>query len=303
MRVRVPAKINLALHVGAARADGYHQLATVYHAVDVYDEVTATATLDGAVNVEVSDAQGQRLSQVPTDRTNLAVRAAVLVRERLDEPDLGVHLHIRKAIPVAGGMAGGSADAAGALMACNDVWRGGLSRQELDAVAATLGSDVPFLLHGGNALGTGRGEQVTPVLSRAIFHWVIGVYAEGMSTPAVYAEFDRLAGGGGGEQAPDAPHDVLAALGSGDVHALAAALRNDLTRAALSLRPELARGLEAGSRGPALGAIISGSGPTTVFLVADAESAETLATELRAQEIFDDVLVAEGPVTGARVVG
>lgn len=302
VRVRVPAKINLALHVGAARADGYHQLSTVFHAVDVYDEITATATQDGAVNVDVVTAHGDPMPQVPVDRTNLAVRAAVLLRDRLDEPDLGVHLHIRKRIPVAGGMAGGSADAAGALVACNDVWRGGLSRHELDALAATLGSDVPFLLHGGNALGTGRGEQVTPVLSRATFHWVIGVYADGLSTPAVYAEFDRLAGGRG-VNTPDEPHAVLAALGSGDADALAVALRNDLAPAALSLRPELARGIEAAGPAPALASVVSGSGPTTVFLVPDDESAELLALDMRAQAVFDDVLIARGPVPGARVVG
>ncbi|MFD1859713.1 4-(cytidine 5'-diphospho)-2-C-methyl-D-erythritol kinase [Aeromicrobium camelliae] len=302
VKVRVPAKINLALHVGAARADGYHQLSTVFHAIDMYDEITATATHDGAINVEVVDVQGQPMPHVPVDRTNLAVRAAAVLRDRLDEPDLGVHLHIRKTIPVAGGMAGGSADAAGALLACNDVWRGALSRDELDALAATLGSDVPFLLHGGNALGAGRGELITPVLSRSTFHWVLGVYAEGMSTPAVYAEFDRLAGGRG-VNTPDEPRDVLAALGSGDPDALAVALRNDLAPAALSLRPELLRGIEAAGPAPALAAVISGSGPTTVFLVPDAESAELLALDLRTQAVFDDVLIARGPVPGARVVG
>ncbi|RLV56573.1 4-(cytidine 5'-diphospho)-2-C-methyl-D-erythritol kinase [Aeromicrobium phragmitis] len=302
VKVRVPAKINLALHVGAARADGYHQLATVFHAIDIHDEITATASHDGAVNVEVVDILGKPMPHVPSDRTNLAAQAALLLRDRLAEPDLGVHLRIRKAIPVAGGMAGGSADAAGALLACNDVWRGGLTRRELDTLAAVLGSDVPFLLHGGNALGTGRGEQVTPVLSRSTFHWVLGVYAEGMSTPAVYAEFDRLSEGRG-KNTPDEPHGVLAALGSGDPEALAGAMRNDLTDAALSLRPELARGLDVGSARPPLTGLLSGSGPTTVFLMPDSESAEVFSVDLRDQGIFDGVVVAEGPAAGARVVG
>jgi len=300
--VRVPAKINLALRVGAARPDGFHPLSTVYQAIDVYDEVTATARYDGAVTIGVVDAVGQPMSEVPSDDGNLAVRAALALRERIADPELGADLQVRKAIPVAGGMAGGSADAAAALVACNELWRGGLSRSELDPVAASLGSDVPFLLHGGNALGTGRGEQVTPVLSRATFHWVIGVFSAGMSTPAAYAEYDRLKGQDA-PAVPADPHDVLAALGSGSPHDLAAALVNDLTDAALSLRPQLRFALEAGANGLALASLISGSGPTIVFLVPDAETADVVAGDLRRREVFDDVLVARGPVPGARVVG
>lgn len=301
VRVRVPAKINLALRVGAVRPDGYHPLSTVYQAIDLYDEVTATTGSDDTISIEVTDPAGEPLPGVPADDRNLAARAALALRERLGRPELGVRLSIRKAIPVAGGMAGGSADAAGALVACNELWHGGLTRSDLDPVAAGLGSDVPFLLHGGNALGTGRGEQVTPVLSRATFHWVIGVFSEGMSTPQVYAEYDRLRGNRV-PRVPAEPHDVLAALGSGSTLALARAMVNDLTDAALSLRPELRRALEADGV-LSMGGIVSGSGPTVAFLVPDERGTELLAAEVRSHQIFDDVLIARGPVPGARVVG
>ena len=220
--VRVPAKVNVQLAVGAARADGFHDLANVFLAVSLYDEVTATPADALRVTCEGPDAD-----QVPLDRTNLAARAALALAERYGrEPD--VHLHIAKDIPVAGGMAGGSADCAGALVACDALWGTGASRAELLEICAELGSDVPFSLVGGAALGTGRGERLTELEVGGDFHWVFALAARGLSTPAVFREFDRLAAGRDIPE-PVAAQPVLDALAKGDPAALAVAVTNDLS--------------------------------------------------------------------------
>lgn len=299
--VRAPAKINLVLEVGAGRPDGFHTLSTVYHAISLYDEVTATPNDDAMVAVRVIDADSLReRADVPRDGSNLAVRAAERLRSELGRPELGVDLLIRKGIPVAGGMAGGSADAAATLVACNEAWRGGLSRAELEPIAAELGSDVPFLLHGSSAVGTGRGEQIAPVLARGRYHWVLVSFAEGLSTPEVYEEHDRL------DRRPvefgEATQHVLEALRDGTPEALGAALANDLGEAAVSLRPELAGVLALGLEAGAVGGLVSGSGPTLAFLVHDEIAADELAEALRAAEVADAVLTAAGPRPGAKVV-
>ncbi|MGV9344775.1 4-(cytidine 5'-diphospho)-2-C-methyl-D-erythritol kinase [Streptomyces spiralis] len=293
--VRVPAKVNVQLAVGAARPDGFHDLANVFLAVGLYDEVTVTPADELRVTCEGPDA-----AQVPLDRTNLAARAAVaLAARRGIEP--AVHVHIAKDIPVAGGMAGGSADGAGALLACNTLWGTGASRAELLAICAELGSDVPFSLVGGAALGTGRGEQLTALEVGGTFHWVFAVADGGLSTPAVYGEFDRL-NEGIEVPAPVVSEDLLAALAKGDATALAAALSNDLQPAALSLRPSLADTLAAGRAAGARAGLVSGSGPTTAFLAADAESAAAVAEALRASGTCRAARVAESPAAGATVV-
>ncbi len=187
--VRVPAKINLHLEVGGLRDDGFHDLVTVFHAVSLFDEVSVAVNTEPAIAVH-----GEGVTEVPADETNLAWRAVQLLAERADrDPD--VALVLRKGIPVAGGMAGGSADAAAALVGLSALWKLDLSRDELSGLAAELGSDVTFALHGGTALGTGRGEQIVPVLSRHTQHWVIALHRGGLSTPAVFGELDRLRGG------------------------------------------------------------------------------------------------------------
>ncbi|MER6196928.1 4-(cytidine 5'-diphospho)-2-C-methyl-D-erythritol kinase [Streptomyces sp. NPDC001586] len=292
--VRVPAKVNVQLAVGAARPDGFHDLANVFLAVSLFDEVTATPADTLTVTCEGPDAD-----QVPLDRTNLAARAAEILAARHGiEP--AVHLHIAKNIPVAGGMAGGSADGAAALLACDTLWGLDTPRAELLDICAELGSDVPFSLVGGAALGTGRGELLTPVAAGA-FHWVFAVADGGLSTPAVFREFDRLTA----ERevpAPEASPALLAALASGDPAALGAALTNDLQAAALSLRPPLADTLAAGTGAGALAALVSGSGPTTAFLVADRESAEKVAAALDASGTCRATRVASSPAPGATVL-
>ncbi|MGR4850777.1 4-(cytidine 5'-diphospho)-2-C-methyl-D-erythritol kinase [Streptomyces sp. LARHCF252] len=294
--VRVPAKVNVQLAVGAARPDGFHDLANVFLAVSLYDEVTVTPADELRVTCEGPDAD-----LVPLDRTNLAARAAEALAGRYGRsPD--VHVHIAKDIPVAGGMAGGSADGAAALVACDALWETGASRDELLAICAELGSDVPFSLVGGAALGIGRGEQLTPLEVGGAFHWVFAMADRGLSTPAVFREFDRL-GEGTDIPEPVASQELLAALAKGDPDALAAAVSNDLQPAALSLFPELAGTLATGRAAGALAALVSGSGPTTAFLVRDPESAAAVAQALVSSGTCRTVRTASGPTPGATVAG
>lgn len=301
--VRVPAKINLCLGVGPARPDGFHPLATVYQAVDLHDEVRATAREDDEITIAVHtdlDVRGtDEVAIVPENDDNLAVKAARLLRERTGVT-MGVDLAIRKVIPVAGGMAGGSADAAAALVACNEAWGTGLTRSALEVLAAKLGSDVPFLLHGGNAIGGGRGETVSPVLARGSYHWVFAMAHEGLSTRAVFEEFDRL-NKKRTVSAPEVPDALLAALRAGDAEALGDALSNDLTEAALSLRPELEDTLSLGRQAGALAAILSGSGPTALFLAASEQHSLDIAFALSSASGCADVVQSRGPVPGARL--
>ncbi|MFB9505648.1 4-(cytidine 5'-diphospho)-2-C-methyl-D-erythritol kinase [Streptomyces aurantiacus] len=293
--VRVPAKVNVQLAVGGARPDGFHDLANVFLAVGLYDEVTVTPADSLRVTCEGPDA-----SQVPLDRTNLAARAVEKLAARYGRR-ADVHIHIAKDIPVAGGMAGGSADGAGALLACDALWGTGASRDELLDICAELGSDVPFGLVGGAALGTGRGEQLRVLEVGGTFHWVFAVADGGLSTPAVYGEFDRLHAGVDVPE-PVASGVLLEALAKGDSAALAGALSNDLQAAALSLRPSLASTLAAGGSAGALGALVSGSGPTTAFLVPDEAVAGEVADALVASGTCRAARVAVGPVPGAVVV-
>jgi 4-diphosphocytidyl-2-C-methyl-D-erythritol kinase len=298
---RVPAKINLSLGVGPIRDDGYHPLATVYQALDVHDEVRATGLDDSDdITVAVQIESAAETGDVPLDADNLAARAARTLREAAGV-DSGVRLAIRKVIPVAGGMAGGSADAAAALVACNAVWGAGFSRDELSELAADIGSDVPFLLHGGTAVGGGRGETVSPILGRGTYYWTIAVSDRGLPTPEVFAEFDRLAGDRDVPM-PSVPEGLLAALRASDAQALGDALSNDLTEAALSLRPDLSDVLLVGRTAGALGAIVSGSGPTCLFLAQDESHRLDLAVALASSGVCADVIQARGPVTGAHLI-
>ncbi len=293
--VRAPAKVNLHLSVGPLRPDGFHDLTTVYQALGLYDEVTVTRADSLMVCVE-----GEGAADVPTDATNLAARAVLALAERTGQsPDVAIQ--IRKAIPVAGGCAGGSADAAAALLACDALWGLGSSKAELSEVAATLGSDVPFSLHGGTALGTGRGERLTDVLGGGSFSWVLALSDGGLSTPKVYAELDRQRERGPVALASE-PSEVLSALRSGDPVLLGRALTNDLQPAALALKPGLRRLLSAGEELGALGGVVSGSGPTVAFLLRDSGQAHGFAAALSGQDVCRTVRVADSPVSGARVV-
>ena len=297
VRVRVPAKINLALKVGAPRADGYHPLATVYQAVSVYDEVQAVWADPDEFDVVVS---GEGADLVPVDDSNLAVRAAkLLARTHAPNDSLGASLSIKKSIPVAGGLAGGSANGAAALLACAVLWDLDITAEEMRALAAELGSDVPFALLGGTAVGSGRGEQVAPALAQGTYHWVLGFGYHGLSTTAVYRRFDDLSPNAA---PPEVPADLMNALRSGDPKHLARALSNDLEPAALDLQPRLRTVLETGLEYGALGALVSGSGPTCAFLAADESAAVDLSVSLSAEGLCRAVRRATGPVLGARVI-
>ncbi|MDT0346991.1 4-(cytidine 5'-diphospho)-2-C-methyl-D-erythritol kinase [Streptomyces litchfieldiae] len=290
--VRVPAKVNVQLAVGGPRPDGFHDLANVFLAVGMYDHVTATPA--DALTISCA---GPGAEDVPLDAGNLAARAAALLAARHGRrPD--VHLHIDKDIPVAGGMAGGSADAAAALLACDTLWGTATPRDELLALCAELGSDVPFSMVGGAALGRGRGERLTPLPVSGTFHWVFALADGGLSTPAVYRECDRLRGDRPVPE-PEAAPALLAALRDGDAARLATAVANDLQPAALSLRPALADTLAAGALAGALAGLVSGSGPTCAFLTDGAESAAALAAALVAGGTCRAARATTGPVPGA----
>lgn len=291
--VRAPAKINLHLGVGPARADGYHQLATVYQAIGLYDDVTASDAAAWTVAVSVSG--DLDVSGVPLDESNIAIRAGhELTRHHGIERS--AHLDIAKSIPVAGGLAGGSADAAAALVALDRLWDLQTPDDDLLEIAGRLGSDVPFALLGGTAYGTGRGELVEPVADHGQWWWVVVPHAAGLSTAAVYAEYDAL---GLGEQLRT-PDGLFAALVAGAPEALASELHNDLEPAALELRPDLASTRERIFDAGAYAALLSGSGPTWLGLAGDADHAREIAGELG--RTFPVVLAAPGPVAGAHVV-
>ena len=320
MTVRVPAKVNLQLSVGPPRGDGYHDLVTVFHAVSLFDEVTVRPADRASVRVT-----GEGAASVPAGRSNLAMRAAralaSVAMARRSKP--AVHIDIRKRIPVAAGLAGGSADAAAALVACNELWGTGLTQSELRAVAASVGSDVPFALVGGTAIGQGRGELLTAALTTGTYHWVLAFSSGALSTPDVYAGCDRLRAAGPSRARNAAPPadpatqrtsppaaqaevgpptlstQLMAALRAGDSAAVGPLLSNDLQPAAVSLRPGLRRTLEAGKEFGALGAIVSGSGPTCAFLAADAARARELAVALTGAGVCRGVVRVKGPAAGA----
>ena len=318
--VRVPAKLNLQLAVGPRRPDGYHDLVTVFHAISLSDEVTVEPGAGDLVTVT-----GEGAGQVPAGRDNLALRAVVALRaaalrggtgygggagegggapEQRGRPG-GVRVTIRKRIPVAAGLAGGSADAAAALVACNELWGSGFSQRELCEVAAGVGSDAAFAVLGGTAVGRGRGERLTAALVPAAqYHWVLA-FADGqLSTPEVYAAFDRLTARGdtGGPAAPELSLELMTALRAGDPAALGRALANDLQAAAVSLFPPLRKTLAAGREFGALGALVAGSGPTCFFLAASASRALDLAASLSGAGVCRSVARATGPAPGATVV-
>jgi 4-diphosphocytidyl-2-C-methyl-D-erythritol kinase len=303
--VRVPAKINLQLAVGPLRPDGYHGLVTVFHAVSLFDDVTVAPAAADTVRVT-----GEGAELVPEDADNLALRAVRALREAMAKRATaggpggpgGVALTIAKRIPVAGGMAGGSADAAAALVACNELWGAGLSQAELCAVAATVGSDAAFPILGNTAVGTGRGEQLVPVTGAApaTYHWVLALADGHLSTPTVFRALDKQREGQHVCE-PELSRDLMTALAAGDAGRLGAAITNDLQEPALTLFPALRKTLDAGREAGALGALVSGSGPTCYFLARDEAHAQALARTLDKAAVCRAVATATGPAAGASI--
>ncbi|MFN2560221.1 MAG: 4-(cytidine 5'-diphospho)-2-C-methyl-D-erythritol kinase [Jatrophihabitans sp.] len=294
VRVRAPAKVNLHLGVGARRGDGFHEVFNVFHAVDLVDELVARP--DELTSLTIT---GEGAGDLPTDETNLAWQAVALVAETVGLDDPGLRLELDKAIPVAGGMAGGSADAAAALVACARLWG---VRADLGELAARLGSDVAFPLLGGTAVGTGRGELLSPLATTGRLHWALALADGGISAGAAYAELDRQRAAGTAPPPAGDPGALLAALAGGDVAGVAATLVNDLQAAALVLRPALADTLAAGAAAGALAGVVSGSGPTCAFLCPDESAADQVAAGLLAAGVCRAARVASGPAPGAHVV-
>ena len=295
---RVPAKVNLQLSVGPLGSDGFHEVTTVFQAISLFDDVTVATAPDGdGIKISIS---GQTSSGVPADSSNLAVKAAELMIKNYDLPaDLIIKL--KKEIPVAGGMAGGSADAAGVIVGLDSLFELGLSRDEMEIVGSKIGSDVPFSICGGVAIGIGRGDQITPALSKGSYNWVLALSGQGLSTPSVYQECDRLREGLS-ISAPLVSEPLMQALRAGDAKALGKALTNELQPAACSLRPALRLVLDVGIDYGALGGIVSGSGPTVAFLVSDDEHAMDLTVALSASGVVSSVVRATGPAHGARII-
>lgn len=295
VRVRAAAKINLALKVGPVREDGYHPLATVFQAVSLYEDITATVADPGVFTVTVNGVQSQA---VPTDERNLAIKAARLVADTYGTTDLGVALTIDKDIPVAGGMAGGSADCAATLLACSELWGLNLSFDQLTELGRQLGADVPFALLGGTALGIDRGDELVSIPSANSYHWVVAFTDFELSTPTVFRHFDHLTAQRDVSE-PAVPQALFDALASGDVAALGAALVNDLQEPAVALRPKISQLLQAGEELGAVASLMSGSGPTCAFLVANEADGLILADQLISTELCRDARCVTGPVPGA----
>ena len=296
--VRVPAKVNLQLSVGPREADGFHNLVTVFQAISIFDDVTVTfSPPKSGLSISIS---GDQRHGVPADDSNLAIKAIALIAKEYDL-EIDAHVEIKKLIPVAGGMAGGSADAAAAIVAIDYLYSLGMSREEMTEIAAQLGSDVPFMLSGGTAIGTGHGDQLTAALSRGTYHWVLALSSIGLSTPAIYNECDRLRLESEIVE-PQTNELLMQALLAADPKSVGAHLVNDLQAAACSLRPALRLVLDVGQEYGALGALVSGSGPTVAFLVTDEEAGLDLAVALTASGVVGSVARAYGPVAGAKVL-
>jgi 4-diphosphocytidyl-2-C-methyl-D-erythritol kinase len=295
---RVPAKVNLQLSVGPLGSDGFHEVTTVFQAISLFDDVTV-ATADKGEGIKIS-ITGQPSGGVPADNSNLAVKAAQLMIKNYDLPqDLVIKL--KKEIPVAGGMAGGSADAAGVIVGLDSLFELGLSRDVMESVGSKIGSDVPFSICGGVAIGTGRGDQITPALAKGSYNWVLALSGQGLATPSVYQECDRLREGLS-IAAPVVSEPLMQALRAGDAKALGKALTNELQPAACSLRPALRLVLDVGVDYGALGGIVSGSGPTVAFLVSDDDHAMDLTVALSSSGVVSSVVRASGPTNGARII-
>ena len=295
---RVPAKVNLQLSVGPLGVDGFHEVTTVFQAISLFDDVTvATAAENSGLVISVT---GETAKGVPADSSNLAIKAAELMIKEYELPsDLSIKL--KKEIPVAGGMAGGSADAAGVIVGLDSLFELGLSRDEMELLGSKIGSDVPFSICGGVAIGSGRGDQITPALAKGNYNWVLALSGQGLATPSVYQECDRLREGLS-ISAPVVSEQIMQALRAGDAKALGKALTNELQLAACSLRPTLRLVLDVGIDYGALGGIVSGSGPTVAFLVSNDDDAMDLTVALSSSGVVSSVVRATGPVAGARII-
>lgn len=295
--VRVPAKINLQLAVGPLDAAGYHEIATIFQAVSLYDEVTVSKVKPGSEHLSIS---GEGADDLPVNQNNLAFKAIREIAKYVEHP-INARIHIDKSIPIAGGMAGGSADAAAVLIAVNQLWQLNLTSEQLTTIASEIGSDVAFLLFGHTQMGLGRGERLNPVLTRGELNWVIATSSGGLATGEVYKTCDTLREGKETVE-PVINNELIKALAAGEVKKVASNLSNDLQEAALKLKPELKNLLKAGEDFGAIGSLVSGSGPTCIFLIENKKAAENLVIDLAGSGLAKNVFLASGPVAGAKII-
>jgi 4-diphosphocytidyl-2-C-methyl-D-erythritol kinase len=282
--LRTNAKINLFLRVVGQRADGFHELESIFHGVGLADEMRMTLNHSRRVDVEMHPAGGFQ-GKLPELEDNLAFLAAQALADR-GFPHEGVEIRIDKRIPIGGGLGGGSGNAAGVLVGLNHLLNLDLTPESLVEVAAIVGSDVPYCISGGTALVMGRGEMLTPLPATTDLWFVLGISNEPLMTADVYAAFDRLETDVA--EARSAP--MALALGAGDVADVAALLHNDLEPAAFALRPDLAEAKQALTDAGCLGACLTGSGPTLFGIVEGPEQGAEVAE--RVMGAFDRVEVA-----------
>jgi 4-diphosphocytidyl-2-C-methyl-D-erythritol kinase len=273
IRVRTHAKLNLFLRVIGRRPDGYHEIESIFHGVSLADEMHIRPTEDDGVNIEMRGASGPISEEIDLEN-NLAYLAARSLIDRGITPT-GLRIDIEKNIPIAGGLGGGSSNAAGVLVALNELWGAGLGSEDLNDVGASVGSDVPYCLVGGTMLATARGEKLTSLPSPTEIHFVLGISNIPLLTKDVYERWDHL-----GAEPGDGSASMTLALGAGDPYEVGQLLHNDLEPAAFSLRPELQDSKDAISNAGALGAALTGSGPTLFGLASDAEHAREIASKI-----------------------
>ena len=288
INLRANAKLNLFLRVLGRRSDGYHELESIFHTVALADDLSLTPSDEG-VDVSMSFAAGVS-GDPPVSEDNLSFRAARSLIERAGL-DRGARIEIVKRIPIGSGMGGGSADAAAAIAGLNELWGLDLEQSEVLKVAGLIGSDVPFCLSGGTALVMGRGEELTPLPCREPLHFVLCMSFEPLATRSVYERWRPESALGDAGSAP-----MALALGTGDVEGVAASLHNDLEAPAFELRPELADKKQAVLDAGALGACMSGSGPTIFGIARDSDDARRLATLLGPD--FDHVVAVQSAPRG-----
>jgi 4-diphosphocytidyl-2-C-methyl-D-erythritol kinase len=298
-----PGKVNLFFAVGALGDDGYHQVVSVYQALNLREVVTVQfaeswqVLVTGSIPVE-------QLAQVPTSQENLVVRAAkVLLDKFAVAEDRAVNFHIFKNVPVAGGMGGGSADAAAALLAVNELANLNLSNADLHRLGSELGADVPFSLLGGTAVGTGHGTALEQITNVKQLNWVLVTNPRGLSTPSVYRKLDEIRAAKNQDptkvSTPKVPQELISALQSGNPQVIAKLLHNDLQEAAVALMPELTETMNAGLAAGALAAMVSGSGPTVALLALDKDHADSIATSLK--NLGHSAIATDGPALGTLI--
>ncbi|KAE8316457.1 4-diphosphocytidyl-2-C-methyl-D-erythritol kinase [Aspergillus transmontanensis] len=278
--LQIPAKLNLYLHAGALRQDGYHDITMVYQAISLYDTMTISPSQDPQeFTMTVS---GMDSDRIPADARNLVIKAAKRLADFSGISHQALHFDLVKSIPTEAGLGGGSADAAAALVGCNHIWKTGLDNEQLMDIGAHIGEDVPFFIRGLVGIGTGYHQPVIPVdvdtESMRTWHWVLGIMPRGLSTKLVF------------ERSDNTPFRHLTPY-----------LNNNLQEAAEELDPDIGVALRMGREVGAIVSLMAGSGTTCLFLAGDEEHAERLAGELSDRNIFRKVVRAVGPVEGVRL--